>query len=153
GVGTPSQGKGVALSADGTIAIVGGNGDNDGTGATWVWTVSGGVWTQQGAKLVGSGAAGPAHQGTAVALAGDGTTPIVGGFSDGSNTGGNVGAAWVFVRQSAPVLQVTPSTNINASGPHGGPFTPASFDYQISAANGNVDYSISGIPTWLNASF
>jgi FG-GAP repeat protein len=153
GVGTPNQGKGVALSADGTIAIVGGNGDNDGAGATWVWTASGGVWTQQGAKLVGSGAAGPAHQGSSVALSGDGNTAIVGGFTDGSNSGPNIGAAWVFARQSAPLLQVTPAINISASGPHGGPFTPTSFDYQISAANGNVAYSISGIPTWLNASF
>jgi hypothetical protein len=153
GVGTPNQGKGVALSGDGLTAIVGGNGDSNGLGATWVWTASGGVWTQQGAKLVGSGAAGPAHQGTSVALSGDGNTAMVGGFSDGSNTGVSIGATWVFVQQSALVLQVSPTTDISASGPRGGPFMPTSFEYQISASNGTVDFSIAGIPAWLNPSF
>jgi hypothetical protein len=46
----------VSLSSDGNTAIVGGSGDNSGIGAAWVFTRSGGVWTQQGDKLVGSGA-------------------------------------------------------------------------------------------------
>src|SRR5258708_3491045 len=57
------QGFSVALSADGNTAIVGGYTDNNNAGAAWVWTLSGGVWTQQGTKLVGSGAAGTARQG------------------------------------------------------------------------------------------
>ena len=61
--GTPSQGYSVSLSADGNTAIVGGFDDNaveygSGVGAAWVWTRSGGVWTQQGPKLVGTGAVG-----------------------------------------------------------------------------------------------
>ena len=57
---TPSstQGFSVALSADGNTAIVGGPGDNSDIGAAWVFTRSGGVWTQQGSKLVGTGAVG-----------------------------------------------------------------------------------------------
>ena len=39
-----------------------GLGDNTGIGAAWVYTRSGGVWTQQGTKLVGTGAVG--HAGT-----------------------------------------------------------------------------------------
>jgi hypothetical protein len=35
---------------------VGGFDDNSGTGAAWFYTRSNGVWTQQGSKLVGSGA-------------------------------------------------------------------------------------------------
>jgi hypothetical protein len=46
------QGISVALSADGNTAIVGGHVDNSGTGAAWVYTRSGGVWSQQGSKLV-----------------------------------------------------------------------------------------------------
>ena len=58
---TPEQGCSVALSADGNTAIVGGPVDNDSsTGAAWVFTRSGGVWTQQGSKLVGTGAVGTA---------------------------------------------------------------------------------------------
>jgi hypothetical protein len=49
-----------ALSGDGNTAMVGGPGDNYGNpsvgdiGAVWVFTRSGGVWTQQGSKLVGA---------------------------------------------------------------------------------------------------
>jgi hypothetical protein len=57
------QGYSVALSADGNTAIVGGYGDNNFVGAAWVFTCSNGVWTQQGSKLVGTGAVGNAYQG------------------------------------------------------------------------------------------
>ena len=93
-IGTASQGVSVALSADGTIAFVGGPGDDSNTGAVWVFTQSGGVWTQLGAKLVGTGAVGNAYQGTAVALSADGNTAFVGGSGDNFNTG----AVWVFAR-------------------------------------------------------
>ncbi|HTT65418.1 MAG TPA: hypothetical protein VMG35_26395, partial [Bryobacteraceae bacterium] len=73
-VGNSNQGGAVALSADGNTAIVGGYGDNHLTGASWLFTRSGGVWTQQGSKLVGSGAMGYAGQGISVALSADGNT-------------------------------------------------------------------------------
>jgi hypothetical protein len=92
--GAAHQGQTVGLSADGNTAIVGGWADTGGVGAAWVFTRSGGVWTQQGAKLVGSGAVGNAQQGISVALSGDGNTAIVGGYGDNSNTG----AAWVYTR-------------------------------------------------------
>src|SRR5262249_6530347 len=88
------QGFSVALSADGDTAMVGGPSDDGNTGAVWVFTRSGGVWTQQGNKLVGSGAVGGALQGFSVALSGDGNTTVVGGNADNSNAG----AAWVFTR-------------------------------------------------------
>jgi hypothetical protein len=93
-VGTSLQGASVALSSDGNTALVGGSVDNQRVGALWVFTRSGGVWTQQGGKLVGMGAVGPANQGTSVALSSNGNTALVGGTSD--NRG--VGAAWVFAR-------------------------------------------------------
>jgi len=86
-VGTASQGDAVALSADGNTAIVGGPFDNGESGAVWVWTRSGGVWTQQGSKLVGTGAIGGAQQGNSVALAADGNTAIVGGPGDNAIAG------------------------------------------------------------------
>ena len=52
------QGSSVALSADGNTAIVGGPDDNAGTGRRGSSRRSGGVWTQQGSKLVGTGAVG-----------------------------------------------------------------------------------------------
>jgi streptogramin lyase len=76
-------------------------------------------------------------------------------------TVGPDGALW-FTEQvankiaSLPVspmlLRVSPA-NIVATGPEGGPFTPTSFQYQLSAAAGSLNYAITGIPSWLNANF
>jgi hypothetical protein len=94
------QGGAVALSADGNTAIVGGYSDNSNLGAAWVWTRNGGVWTQQGPKLVGTGNSGSnSSEGFSVALSADGNTAIVGGYSDNSFTG----AAWIFTRNAAGV--------------------------------------------------
>ena len=95
-VGTAEQGGSVALSGDGNTALVGGPArrQRPPAGAVWVFTRSGTTWTQQGAKLVGSGAAGDSGQGYSVALSGDGNTALVGG--DGDNLG--AGAVWVFTR-------------------------------------------------------
>jgi hypothetical protein len=97
------QGDSVALSADGNTAIVGGSRDNNDVGATWVFTRTDGVWTQHGKKRVGTGAVGKAQQGSSVALSGDGSTAMVGGFDDN----GGVGAAWVFVRIG--ITEILPS--------------------------------------------
>jgi len=92
--GSAYQGYSAALSADGSTAIVGGVGDDGFTGAAWVFVRSGGAWSQQGTKLVGSGAVGASYQGYSVAVAADGDTAVVGGYGDSSDTG----AAWVFRR-------------------------------------------------------
>jgi hypothetical protein len=98
-IGAAWQGISVSLSSDGNTAIVGGYNDNSGAGATWIFTRSSGVWTQLGSKLVGTGAVGAAFQGTSVGISGDGSTAIVGGYSDNSV----VGAAWVFTRSVSSV--------------------------------------------------
>ena len=95
-VGQAYQGYAVAVSADGSTAIVSGPVDNGGVGAAWVYTHSGGVWSQQGTKLVGTGAIGAAQQGISVALSADGNTAMVGGISDDSG----VGAVWVYTRSA-----------------------------------------------------
>jgi hypothetical protein len=94
--GKAQQGTAVALSSDGNTAIVGGSGDNGNVGAAWVWTRSGGIWTQQGTKLVGSNPGGSAQQGASVALSSDGNTAIVGGYFDQ----GGAGAVWVWTRSA-----------------------------------------------------
>jgi hypothetical protein len=98
-VGQSEQGHSVALSADGNTALVGGQADNGGIGAVWAYTRSRqGLWTQQGNKLVGTGAVGTAGQGAAVALSGDGNAALVGGPGDNSEAPQyHIGAAWVFV--------------------------------------------------------
>ena len=102
--GTAAQGWSVALSADGDTAIVGGIWDGSDAGAAWVFTRSAGAWSQQGDKLVGAGAVGPAYQGYSVALSADGDTALVGGVGDS----GFVGAAWVFARSAGVWSQQGP---------------------------------------------
>lgn len=95
------QGATVALSSDGNTALIGGFGDSTNVGAVWVFARSGTTWTQQGSKLVGSGAAGKSQQGTSVALSADGNTALVGGSYDNSGAG----AVWVFTRSGASWAQ------------------------------------------------
>jgi hypothetical protein len=84
----------VALSADGSTALVGGWADSGNKGAAWVFTRSGSTWTQQGGKLTGAGATAFPQFGFSVALAADGSTALVGGSNDDLHKG----AAWVFTR-------------------------------------------------------
>ena len=97
--GNAWQGFSVALSADGKTALVGGYYDNNGAGASWVYTRTGNTWAQQ-QKLIGTGAGVNAWQGFSVALSADGNTAIVGGVIDNS--------AWVFTRSGATWAQQGP---------------------------------------------
>src|ERR1035438_1668026 len=77
-------------------------------------------FSQQGPKLVGTGAVGMAGQGSSVSLSADGDTGIVGGAGDD----GLSGAAWVWTRSGPSPLMVTrpslegASTTLNL-GPRG----------------------------------
>ena len=93
-IGEGEFGVSVALSGDGSTALVGGPGDDTGKGAAWVFTRSGSTWSQQGSKLTGSGEEGEARFGESVSLSADGGTALIGGLRDDGNTG----AAWVYTR-------------------------------------------------------
>src|SRR5208283_1270601 len=74
-VGSPvCYGCSCSLSGDGNTAIVGGVYNNNYLGGAWVYTRSGGVWSQQGNILYGTGAVGNAFQGSSVAISADGNT-------------------------------------------------------------------------------
>jgi hypothetical protein len=96
--GTLGQGISVALSADGNTLAEGGISDNGARGAVWVFTRTGTVWSQQGAKLTGLGASGQARQGASVALSADGNTLAEGGYGNTPQASVNLGAVWVFTR-------------------------------------------------------
>lgn len=100
--GASNQGLSVALSADGNTLAVGGPGDNSNSGAVWIFVRSAGVWTQQGGKLIGSGAVGNAQQGFSVALSADGNVLASGGYADA----GNNGAVWIFTRSGISWTQL-----------------------------------------------
>jgi hypothetical protein len=90
-------GSSVALSPDGNTALIGGDSDDGGKGAVWVFTRAGSAWSQQGGKLTGAGAAGKAQLGISVAVSADGNTALAGGYLDNNLKG----AAWVFTRSGA----------------------------------------------------
>jgi hypothetical protein len=92
--GSAKQGMSVAISADGNTAAVGGPADNSNAGAIWIFKRSGNTWSQQGSKLVGTGAIGTAQQGASVAVSGDGNTVASGGVADNNYRG----AAWLFIQ-------------------------------------------------------
>jgi uncharacterized repeat protein (TIGR02543 family) len=103
-VGGAATGASIALSGNGNTALIGGNGDSGGIGAAWIFTRKLGVWTQEGAKLVGTApffetGFFPPLEGTSVAMSGDGTTAIVGGVS-GMKFPALVitGQAWIFAK-------------------------------------------------------
>jgi hypothetical protein len=41
---------------------------------------------------------------------------------------------------------------MNGAGTQGGPFSPSSFAYEISATSGSVNYSVTNLPSWLAVS-
>jgi hypothetical protein len=93
--GSGAFGNSVALSADGSTALIGGSEDSHGVGAAWVFTRTGSTWTQQGGKL---GLAGRHRRrsaiGSSVGLSADGNTALIGAHLDRNGHG----AAWVFTR-------------------------------------------------------
>jgi IPT/TIG domain/FG-GAP repeat len=87
-------GRAVALSADGTTALVSAPGDGAGRGRVWAFKYSGTGWSHQGEAFVGSGELGEGHFGSSLALSGDGTRALIGAPGDSAH----LGAAWVFRR-------------------------------------------------------
>ncbi len=93
-LGAASFGSGLALSADGDTALVGGEGDTGGAGAAWVFARSAGAWAQQGAKLTVSGGKAGDSFGQGVALSADGSIALIAAGRDGNGAG----SAWVYAR-------------------------------------------------------
>jgi hypothetical protein len=54
-----------------------------------------------------------------------------------------------FAHAQAPILQVSPETDISVEGASKG----GEFKYALSSSTGSVGFIISGIPSWLNGSF
>jgi uncharacterized repeat protein (TIGR03803 family) len=94
-VGASQQGFSVAISSDGSTIAVGGNADDSGKGAVWIFVDDGnGGWAQQD-KLTVSSTSG---LGAAVALSADGNTLVAGAPGDLDINSLNVGAAFIFTR-------------------------------------------------------
>ncbi|HEY4427102.1 MAG TPA: IPT/TIG domain-containing protein [Solirubrobacteraceae bacterium] len=136
-------GHSVALSADGTTALVGAPSNANGVGSAWVFTRTESGWAQQGPRLRGGGeVAGNAHLGGSVSLSGDGNTALVGAPGDN----GYAGAAWAFSRTGSTWTQEGPKlTGGQESGEgHFGFSTALSGDGATALVGGREDNSRAG---------
>jgi FG-GAP repeat len=86
-------GGSVALSSDGSTALIGADARASATGAAYVFVRSVTTWTQQQELAAPDGAPGD-RLGGSVALSGDGSTALIGADAGG----GGAGAAYVFSR-------------------------------------------------------
>jgi hypothetical protein len=98
-IGEGQFGKALALSADGSLALIGGN------GAAWVFARSGDSWEQQGPRI--KTADDPTEEerqfAGSVALSSDGSTALFGAQGFGEHA---TGAAWIFRRSRSSFAQV-----------------------------------------------
>jgi len=110
------QGWSVSLWYDGNTALIGGVANNANFGATWVFTRSEGVWSQEGFPLIAFDATSISGQGYSVSLSSDGNTALFGGPGDNNN----VGAAWMYVTHiCAPGYPTkTPTTRYPSKSPN-----------------------------------
>ena len=112
-VGKSEEGIGVALSADGNTALVGGPGDEGGEGSGWVFTRSGGLWTQQGPRLA---VPGDKSFGVSVALSSEGNIAVLSGSGEsGVWEFRRSGSAWANVGElvgGSAVLALAGDANI-----------------------------------------
>ena len=95
----------VALSADGSTALVGAQGgtgpaDTQVPGAAFVFTRSNGVWSQQ-AKLTAADRQVGDHFGVSVALSDSGDTALIGAYVDDVDTKVNQGSAYIYQRSGS----------------------------------------------------
>lgn len=88
-------GKAVALSSDGTTAVIGGPNEGPGSGAVWVYAHAGSAPFGQQQELFPNPVASLVQFGSSVALSSDGNSALIGAPADTTGTGG---AAWAFRR-------------------------------------------------------
>jgi hypothetical protein len=132
--GKSFQGSSVSMSGDGNTAVIGGWGDNNSTGAFWVFKQIDGTWTQQGSKIIGTGAVGE-YEAYSVAISSDAHTIFVGA----NDAGGGPGAAWAF---TSPVTPAQPSA---ASSPTSGSGMTQTFTFNFTDTAGAQAFAVLNI--------
>ncbi|MGA2009833.1 MAG: hypothetical protein ABSH51_04735 [Solirubrobacteraceae bacterium] len=105
-------GSAVALSSDGSAALIGGDSDNGYEGAAWVYAQAGSTWADQEKFVPGDESGDASSFGAAVALSTDGSTALVGGPTDAGGTG----AAWAYSTSGSPSSPGAPSCTLKARG-------------------------------------
>lgn len=102
--GTAFFGNALALSEDGSTAVIGSPGAGEHAGAAWAYTRSATGWPRIGTELAAGGESGAARFGSSASLSADGRTALIGGRSDNEGAG----AAWVFTKGESGWAQQGP---------------------------------------------
>ncbi len=142
--GSSRQGRAVALSANGDIAVVGGPYD-DNNGAAWVFERGAGGWSQA-SKLTANDASPDAYQGESVAISADGSTVLVGGVFDEFN-----GAAWVYVQTGGTWAQQGPKlsqADLPGQGSQGASVSLSAYGNTAAVGAPHLDFLISDGGAW-----
>jgi hypothetical protein len=139
-------GGSVALSGDGTTAIIGSPGDSQYEGAVWAFALGSEGWRHEGAKLTAGGESGAGHFGASVALSLDGNTAVAGARQNQGTPGVPTGAAWAFARSGASWSQLGPELvgNEETGGGEFGYSVALSGDGQRALIGGERDNSFVG---------
>ncbi len=93
-LGAGEFGQSVALSGDGSTALIGAPRDGASSGAVWLFARAGGVWGLPGVKSTAGGVNETSWFGASVALSSDAANLLVGAPHDGGKAG-RIGAVWV----------------------------------------------------------
>ena len=138
-------GAAVALSSDGSTAMVGGASIDAAPaqgGAAWGFARSGSSWAQEGSEIVPTDESGLGDFGLAVALSSDGNTALIGGPDDA----GSVGAVWAFTRSGSVWAQQGPKLTGGAERGSGsfGAGVALSSDAATAMIGGPADSSSNG---------
>ena len=118
-------GGAVALSSDGSTALIGAYAKNNSAGAAYVFVGSGSIWIQQ-PELTATDATHGDKFGASVALSGDGNTALIGAYAKNNNAGaayllGRSGATWnqqaeLTAADGAPFAYFGSSVALNSNG-------------------------------------
>jgi len=112
-IGPPRFGSSVALSTDGNTAAIGAYADDHYVGCGWIFTRSGGTWSQQ-QKLTPTGLVDGSqfYIGASITISGDGTIIVLGG----QGQYGDIGGGFVFVKGVSSWTQIEIISGSNPIG-------------------------------------
>jgi len=107
----------VSISSDGSTAIVGAHLDDDNgrsdSGSAYIFVRSGSSWTQQQKLTAGTDAGASDNFGMSVSISGDGSTAIVGAYTEDYNRPTYAGSAYIFNAERA--LHISKHIDVDGS--------------------------------------
>lgn len=112
-VGPGEFGSSVALSGDGSRALIGALRDRGGIGAAWLYVLGGAGWSQEGAKLDLDGVTRRSLFGASIAMRPDGGEALIGA----PVAGNKAGLAWVYYDPAVlPAVEAISPSAASVSG-------------------------------------